>query len=108
MLEKEGIEEEKEKRKKTGGRKKGTPNKVTGEVRRLLTDKVTDYFTSELFLQDFAAVEPRDRLQVMERYCKYVLPALQATTLNVGKETTKTIEDRLVKLSMPYNKDKKD
>lgn len=81
--------------KKTGGRQKGTPNKTTSAARPQLARTVSNYLQSEQFQEDFAALEPKDRLLVMEKYASYVLPKLQATTFDIGKETQHTIEDKL-------------
>lgn len=81
--------------KKTGGRKEGTPNKTTSEVRPILSRTVVSYLTSEQFVKDVAALDPKDRLVIMEKYASYVLPKLQATSFELTKETTITIEDKL-------------
>ena len=37
---------------KTGGRKEGTPNKITTAVRKAISDAVNGYYESDQFLQD--------------------------------------------------------
>ena len=73
---------------KTGGRKPGTPNKISSQVREILSETTFDYYASEQFQKDLSMLEP-----------KYVAPQLQSTTLDVAAETKKTIEDRLIALS---------
>ena len=84
---------------KTGGRKLGTPNKTSSQVRGILAETTLEYYASEQFKKDISELDPKDRIQVMERFTKYVAPQLQSTTLDVATETKKTIEDRLIALS---------
>lgn len=85
--------------KKTGGRKAGTPNKVSAAVRGAIAKMLDDYFNSETFEQDIADLEPKERVAVMEKFAAYVSPKLQATTLDMTVENKKTIEDKLSELS---------
>lgn len=84
---------------KTGGRVAGTPNKVSSKVRNILAEITDDYYSSEQFKEDLRDLEPKDRIQAMEKFTSYVAPKLQSTTLDVATETKKTIEDRLIALS---------
>lgn len=84
---------------KTGGRVAGTPNKVSTKVRNILANIADDYYDSERFQKDLASLEPKERIQAMERFTSYIVPKLQATTLDVAAETKKTIEDKLLELS---------
>lgn len=68
--------------KKVAGRTKGTPNKTTAELRQLVAsivekniDKVND---------DLAAMQPKDRVAMLEKLMAYVLPRMQAITANVS------------------------
>ena len=84
---------------KTGGRVAGTPNKVSAKVRSVIANAAENYFDSDLFQQDLASLEPKERIQAMEKFTAYIAPKLQATTLDVATETKKTIEDRLIAVS---------
>lgn len=96
---KEKEEDKKAKRKKTGGRKAGTPNKATAAVREIIGGVLDEYFSSKLFKQDLADMEPKDRVSAMEKLAAFAIPKLQATSLDVVSETKLTIEDRLISLS---------
>ena len=85
--------------KKTGGRRAGTPNKASAAVRGAIAKMLDDYFTSETFNNDIAALKPKDRVDAMEKFAAYVSPKLQSTTLDMTIESNKTIEDRLAELS---------
>lgn len=74
-----------EKRKKTGGRRKGTPNKTTQETRQWLKQFLDDNRTK--IEQDFEALEPQQRLQMFERLLQYTLPKMQSVSANVGLNT---------------------
>ena len=84
--------------KKTGGRTKGTPNKASSAVRGAITKMLDVYFT-DMFVQDIAVLDPKDRVAAMEKFAAYVAPKMQATTLDLTEESKKTIEDRLAELS---------
>lgn len=55
------------------GRPKGTPNKSTDELRTLLQNFIDD--NMETLQADFDKLEPKDRLNYIERLLKHVLPA---------------------------------
>lgn len=83
--------------KKVGGRKAGVPNKVTGEIRQKISDFIA--LNMDEFQKNMALLKPKDYCDVYLGLCKYAIPALQAITLDDARETTKTIEDQLKKLS---------
>lgn len=85
--------------KKTGGRKAGTPNKVSGAVRKAISEAIDGYYTSEQFMLDMAALKPVERVQAMEKLAQYAVPKLQSTTLDATVQKRKTIEDRLLAAS---------
>ncbi len=81
---------------KTGGRKAGTPNKVSGAIRKAISNAIDGYYTSEQFISDLSALKPVERVTAMEKLAQYALPKLQSTTLDATVEKRKTIEDRLI------------
>lgn len=84
---------------KTGGRKKGTPNKVTKGIRELISQATEEYYNSDLFLIDIALLDPKDRVSIMEKLTNYVAPKMQSTTIDAVVQNRKTIEDKLEELS---------
>lgn len=66
------------------GRPKGTPNKVTSDLRQWITAFIDD--NREQIKSDWLQLEPKDRIQLFEKLLKYALPTLQATDLNMGFE----------------------
>lgn len=58
---------------KTGGRKPGTVNRSTDELRSLLQSFIDE--NMETMQADYDALDSRDRLNFIERLLKHVLPA---------------------------------
>ena len=67
-----------------GGRPKGTPNKITAELR----DWISNFIDSnrEQIQQDWETLEPKDRVVLFEKLLKYALPTLQSTNLTTDFE----------------------
>ena len=61
---------------KTGGRQKGTPNKVTASVKGWLSCLIDK--NRKQIERDLKAVEPMERLQMIEKLMQYVVPKQQA------------------------------
>lgn len=61
---------------KTGGREKGTPNKVTGSVKDWLSQLI-DKNRSQVE-KDIKALEPKERLQILEKFMQYTIPKMQS------------------------------
>lgn len=57
---------------KTGGRSKGTPNKITGTLKEFISEIIDE--NRERIREDLEALEPKDRLQVLEKMMQYVIP----------------------------------
>lgn len=86
--------------KKTGGRKKGTPNKSTTLGKEVIVTLLSDYSNSGLMTSDFMALDPKDRLVIAERLLQYTMPKMQATAIDLNSgDKDKTIEDRLAELA---------
>lgn len=84
---------------KTGGRKTGTPNKVTTTVRSAITKMLDEYYTSERFEKDLEDLDPKDRIAAIEKFTSYAIPRLQNTSLDIVEESRQTIEQRLASLA---------
>lgn len=85
---------------KTGGRKKGTPNKSTMLGKEVIVSLLSDYSNSGLLTSDFMALDSKDRLVIAERLMQYTMPKMQATAIDLStSESEKTIEDRLAELA---------
>jgi hypothetical protein len=65
---------------KTGGRAKGTPNKLTSEVRKIISDSLTP--TLENLQNDLNSLSTKDRLDIVAKLLNFVLPKLKETDIN--------------------------
>ncbi|MCR5192545.1 MAG: hypothetical protein K6D59_04500 [Bacteroidales bacterium] len=54
------------------GRPKGTPNKITKELRQWISEVIDA--NREQMIEDLKAVEPKERLQILERLLQYIIP----------------------------------
>ena len=87
-------------RRKTGGRKKGSVNKVTAMTKAVISDLLSDYQESGLMGSDFLALEPKDRFQCAEKMMQYIMPKMQSTSVDFNNKATKiTIEQKLRELA---------
>ena len=68
---------------KTGGRTKGTPNKTTSTLKGWLTSLING--NRERMMEDLTALEPKDRLSVLEKLMRYILPIQQQQKINFNK-----------------------
>ncbi len=68
-----------EKKEKTGGRTKGTPNHTTKEIRNLYQSLVSENI--KLLNDDIKQLEPFQRLKIIIELSKFVLPSLKPTEL---------------------------
>ena len=69
-----------------GGRSKGTPNKSTAELREWVQKLVQSNMAQ--VKRDLKELEPKERLDVIERLMRYVLPRQQAITAEVEEANT--------------------
>jgi len=60
---------------KTGGRKKGTPNRLTKELRTVLKDVLHNEL--ENLVSNLDALEPKERLEVIVKLIPFVLPKIE-------------------------------
>lgn len=112
MKKEEGKEKlPREKRKKTGGRKAGTPNKVTKAVRESLKNAITGYLNGMnekgfSLAQDLYAIEePAGRLAMIAKFLPYVAPKLQSISFNSDDTRSLTVEETLMKLDENFKKE---
>jgi predicted ATP-grasp superfamily ATP-dependent carboligase len=65
--------------KKTGGRGKGTPNKVTADLRTWVSELLDN--SREQLETDLGTLEPKDRLVILEKLMQYVIPKQQSVSV---------------------------
>lgn len=74
---------------KTGGRQRGTPNKATAELRAWLIKLIKQH--KRTITEDLEALEPKERLQVLEKLMQYVIPKQQAITADISLLTNEEL-----------------
>jgi len=84
-----------------GGRQKGTPNKVTSTVKEWLAQLIDK--NRRQMERDIKDLEPKDRLQVLERLMQYVVPKQQAVQAEV--DFNKMTDEQLDTLVSELTKD---
>ncbi len=67
-----------------GGRKPGSANKITTDLRKWINNFIDDNLLQ--LQKDWKSLEPKDRIILFEKFLKYSLPTLQATSLDLGFE----------------------
>ena len=67
------------------GRPKGKPNKITADTRQWLA-AVIDKNRRQME-KDLKALEPKDRLQMLEKLMQYVIPKQQAVSADVNVDS---------------------
>ncbi len=68
-------------RKKTGGRQKGTPNKITSEIR----DKISILVSGTIDSIDINTLTHYQKVKLLNSLCQYVIPKLQSADYQIGK-----------------------
>jgi uncharacterized protein (UPF0305 family) len=85
--------------KKTGGRVKGTPNKVTSNLREWL-GKLIDKNRLQI-ARDIKALDPKERLMILEKFMQYTVPKVKniQTTIDFNQLTDEQLDDVINELT---------
>ena len=67
-------------KKKTGGRQKGTPNKITSEIR----DKISILVNGTIDSIDINTLTHYQKVKLLNSLCQYVIPKLQSADYQTG------------------------
>ena len=76
--------------KKFGGREKGTPNKLTKELRAVLKDVLYDEI--EKLPHRLDELEAKDRLELLVKLMPFVFPKVQSVSPTAGEALTNWLE----------------
>ncbi len=60
---------------------KGTPNKVTGNIKVWLTEVIDN--NRKQIIRDLKALEPKERLQMIEKFMQYTVPKMQSVQAEI-------------------------
>lgn len=87
---------------KTGGRQKGSQNKVTAITKELIVELQSKLQTT--ILEDIKALDPKDRVAAYIKLAEFVVPKPQRLSFSIDDNNTLTIENALIKLSKENDK----
>ncbi|MBQ9203489.1 MAG: hypothetical protein IJ155_04515 [Prevotella sp.] len=85
--------------KKTGGRQKGTPNKATAFTKEVISDILSDYYSTGQMAKDMKELEPKERVDAILKLAAFVTPKPQSIDMSITSSKKKTIEDTLEELA---------
>jgi hypothetical protein len=69
---------------KTGGRSKGTPNKVTSDLRTWIHDLLNS--NRQQIAKDIKQLEPQQRITIFEKLLSYAIPKMQSVEAKIDFE----------------------
>lgn len=70
---------------KTGGREKGTPNRLTKELRRVLKDLLHQEL--ENLPEHLNSLEPKERLEILVKLLPYAIPKVEPVHYSTNEPT---------------------
>ena len=85
--------------KKTGGRQKGTTNKVTMMGKQVIAELLSNYNSSGLMESDFMQLDGKDRITIAEKLMQYVMPKMQSVQGDIETHVKPSVADKLRQLS---------
>lgn len=87
---------------KTGGRQKGSQNKVTVMSKNIINQVLADYVNTGQMSKDWKKLDAKDRVAMAEKLMNYVLPKMQSIAADMNLSSDKlTLEHTLADLSKP-------
>lgn len=70
--------------KKYGGRTQGTPNKITTEMRKKISDALNN--SIENLESDLATLNTKERLEIVAKLLNFILPKLKEVEINTDEK----------------------
>lgn len=89
--------------KKFGGRRPGAPNKTTKTVRTWLTELI-DKNRSRIE-KDIKALEPKDRLLILEKLMSYTIPKMSSTQISIDQLSDNQLDQLIDEITQNINSD---
>lgn len=86
---------------KTGGRKKGTPNKITNSIRNKLLSLIDGNF--ETIKEDLKALSPQDRLNIFFKFLDYAIPKPQNVKIDLSNLSERELDDLIETIMAKQN-----
>lgn len=88
---------------KVGGRKKGTPNKVNKNIRKMLEEQLLPEL-NKIGSYIAAIDDPKEKATVLSQWACYVIPKYSNTTINSDSTRDLSTEEYLNELNDAYKK----
>jgi hypothetical protein len=84
---------------KTGGRSKGTPNKVTTDLRTWINELLDS--NRRQIAKDIKQLEPQQRVMIFEKLLSYAVPKMQSVEakIDLNRLTDEQLDTIIVELS---------
>ena len=82
-------------REKTGGRKPGSVNKASTDIKSKIADLIDNQF--DTIQADLETLEPKDRVNAYLKFMEYVLPKQREQKIDLSTLTDEQIDDLLDK-----------
>jgi hypothetical protein len=82
---------------KTGGRRKGTPNKTTADLKNWVFEFVSNNL--EEFKSKFKDLEKEQQITIVMKLLPYILPKQTENKISIDDELSKSIKDSMEKVN---------
>jgi hypothetical protein len=84
---------------KTGGREKGTPNKITTDLRTWINELLDS--NRRQIAKDIKQLEPQQRVMIFEKLLSYAVPKMQSVEakIDLNRLTDEQLDTIIVELS---------
>ncbi|GAB4038685.1 hypothetical protein [Spirosoma jeollabukense] len=82
-------------REKTGGRKSGSTNKASTDIKSKIASLIDNQF--DAIQADLETLEPKDRVSAYLKFMEYVLPKQREQKIDLSTLTDEQIDDLLEK-----------
>jgi hypothetical protein len=87
---------------KTGGRQKGTSNKIKSRLKEAISEIVDSNL--ETIRHDLAQLEPKDRISLLLKFVEYVLPKERETKIDFSGLTDNEIDELIERVTNEANR----
>jgi len=75
---------------KFGGRKAGTPNKTTAEIKEMINQFISGNLDD--LQKNYDLLDPKDKLQFFRDLLKFVIPAKESNEININALSDSELE----------------
>ncbi len=80
---------------RTGGRRPGTANRTTADLKSRISDLLDSRF--DKVVEDLEQLEPKDRVTAYLKFLEYVVPKMREQKIDLSTLTDEQIDDLLTK-----------